>query len=595
MANYVGMAIGINRYRFFPPLQFGQADAQALWQFWVGQGNLPSHRCLLLTDTSPTIGDLSTYPTKESILSWLEVGGEDSQPSGKWRWFFFSGYGVSWQEVDYLMPIDGNPQDIPGTGIPVRSLFASMQNSGSDNILVVLDINRSPGLQGGTPVGTQIVQLAEQMGIALVLSSQLNQFSQEATALGHGLFTAALLEALRYYHTDITLAELEGYLSDRLPELSQHHWRPIQTPMTVIPTQSLGQRIFPTAENSVVNQKMATATPRAFIPQARLDAEELVVADSRNGTASLVEKKLPVTSYQLPVTSHQSQPDCYQKPWWQPLLLWGGGAALVLAMMIAAVVLRNREAWVRQSVTETPAAKTSMAKSPPVVKVKVSPAALVNPSNQLTTASRQKSDPHRLQANLAALDQAKRLLQPNQASLFRQAITQIRNIQPGDPLYQQSRQEITRWSGVILDLAEGRANQGNFPEAIASAQMVPQDDPSVYAKAQQKIEQWEILTQQQRQNQGLIQAAKKQIQPNQANSYRRAIATLRKIPSGQPGYNTAQNLIEQWSRTIYLMAQSRAWRGNYQAAIQTAAFVPTGTTSSDAAQKAIAKWQQLRQ
>jgi hypothetical protein len=125
--------------------------------------------------------------------------------------------------------------------------------------------------------------------------------------------------------------------------------------------------------------------------------------------------------------------------------------------------------------------------------------------------------------------------------------------------------------------------------------MVPQDDPSVYAKAQQKIQQWGILTQQQRQNQGLIQAAKKQIQPNQANSYRRAIATLRKIPSGQPGYNTAQNLIEQWSRTIYLMAQSRAWRGNYQAAIQTAAFVPTGTTSSDAAQKAIAKWQQLRQ
>jgi uncharacterized caspase-like protein len=43
------------------------------------------------------------------------------------------------------------------------------------------------------------------MGIALVLSSQLDQFSHEAAALGNGLFTAALLEALRYYHTDTTL------------------------------------------------------------------------------------------------------------------------------------------------------------------------------------------------------------------------------------------------------------------------------------------------------------------------------------------------------------------------------------------------------
>jgi hypothetical protein len=149
-----------------------------------------------------------------------------------------------------------------------------------------------------------------------------------------------------------------------------------------------------------------------------------------------------------------------------------------------------------------------------------------------------------------------------------------------------------RWSRVILDLAEGRAKQGNFEGAIAAAQLIPKDEPSVYTKAQQGIEYWKVLTLQQRQNQGIIQAAKKQIQPNQASSYNRAIMTLRKVPRGQPRYAEAQQLTLQWSRTIYLMAQSRASRGKIQQAIQTAAFVPAGTPDSNAAKDAIAKWRQ---
>jgi uncharacterized caspase-like protein len=65
--------------------------------------------------------------------------------------------------------------------------------------------------------------------------------------MGRGLFTTTLLEALTYYHTDTTLEKLEQYLRDRLPELSQHHWRPIQTPLLVIPPQTnKQQRIWPT-------------------------------------------------------------------------------------------------------------------------------------------------------------------------------------------------------------------------------------------------------------------------------------------------------------------------------------------------------------
>jgi hypothetical protein len=247
-----------------------------------------------------------------------------------------------------------------------------------------------------------------------------------------------------------------------------------------------------------------------------------------------------------------------------------------LALMIAAVVLRNREAF-----TSKQLAKESTASPSPLLTTKATPATSLNRSTKQSSL---------LQANQATLEQAKRLLRPNQASLFNKAIIQTRTVKSGDPLYQKARQDITRWSEVILDIAEGRSEKGNFQAAIAAAQLVPKDDPAVYAKARQTIERWKVLSLQQQRNQSIIQTAKKQIQPNQATSYNRAIATLRQIPSGQPGYAEAQQLRTQWSRTIYLIAQTRASQGQFQQAIQAASLVPAGTPSSDAAKKAIAKW-----
>lgn len=603
MANYACIAIGINRYQFLQPLSYGQADAQALWQFLVNQANLPAGQCLLLTDTSPLVGEVSTYPTQEMI--WRSI--ESSQAyrtsgtnniSTTWRWFFFSGYGVSWDGIDYLMPIDGNPYDIPRTGIPVRALFEALQAQGDENILALLDINRSPGFQSGTAVGAETVQLAQQMGITVVLSSQLNEFSHEAAALGNGLFTATLLEALRYYHTNLTLEELEYYLCDRLPELSQHHWRPIQTPLIVTPSEAVRhQLILPSAVNARFNAN-TVAGMYSTLPR-ELDAGDELGNNSLNGTlagqrgAVSLENRpsIDASSPDVVAPNHkpssgamvhsqrQGQPGTKETRWWQPLLLWGG-AILLLALMIGAVVLRNRDVFMNRSVVETPTSDKPL--------VNPDTKGSLNPENRQLPAS----PPSRLQANQATLERAKRLIRPNQASLFNKAIVEARAIKPDDPLYQQARQDVTRWSTVILDVAQGRASQGNFAGAIAAAQLVPKDDRAVYTNAQEAINKWQGLAQKQQQNQQLIQTAKQQIQPNQASSYIRAIATLRKIGPGQPGRAQSEQLIDQWSRQIYLLANSRAAEGNYAQAVQTGTLVPTGTSSYDAAQKAIAKWKQ---
>ena len=623
MANHACVAIGINRYQFLPPLNYGEADAQALWQFWVNQTDLPSNQCLLLTDTSPLVAHQSTYPTRENIWHSIESLRQTSWDWGTWRWFFFSGYGVSWSQVDYLLPIDADPKDIPGTAISARSLLTSLKQQGGDNLLVLLDINRSPGLQAGAPVGMELVEIARELGIVLVLSSQLDQFAHEAAALGHGLFTTALLEALSYYHTEMTLDHLERYLCDRLPELSQHHWRPIQTPLLVMPSSINKQQLILPIPLDAGEPEMVGATDAAFIPRTSREVEGAYEDSSYNGVAaprqnaavSILERidasempsttassnqMAPMPAALVPYTTRQSELDPktledsltlrYQIRWWQQMLLWGG-AALMMALMIAAVALRNREAFTNQQALETSTTNVSPSKSPQTTGQTTSGTTLKN-TGKLTTELPQTSVQRRLLANQETLDRARRLLRHNHASLFNKAIVEARQIKPGDPLYQQARQNITRWSEVILDLAEGRAKEGNYVGAIAAAKLVTKDDPSVYAQAVQTINQWKVLALQQQQNKKIIQTAKQQIKPNQASSYSRAITTLRQVLPGQPGYAEAQKLAAQWSRNIYLIAQSRAARGRLQEAIQAASLVPAGTPSSDAAKVAIAKWQQ---
>lgn len=633
MANYPCIAIGINRYQFLAPLNCGEEDAIALRQFLVGEAGLPSHHCLLLSDSSPWIDRLSTYPSRENICRWLELDGLNFNSDGlnphstTWRWFFFSGWGVSWDGVDYLMPIDGKSNDIPHTGISVRSLFTSLQAQGGDNILVLLDINRSPGLEHGELAGIETIELAQNMGITLVLSAQLDQFSHEGAGLGNGLFTTALLESLRYYQNDLTLADLDEYLRDRTPELNQHHWRPIQIPLTVIPkNQTTNQLILPTSANSTLPEKAAAILAATGIPTTPIPTDnfpgtspnpQLTNNNGYTTNGAKVSTAKPEQNTSLtPTTStsshfpsssaiigisppaDNSQKNSHQTHWWQLLFRWGGGLTLIFAILFAAFAIRNLSGgnmrhglnigeWGRgngEQGSREERVGNNAVKSP----ITNNQQPLTN--NQPPTTPKSTKE----EANQIALAQAKGIIQQNQASLFNRAIAQARKIKPGDPLYQQAQEDISRWSQVILDLAEGRAKQGNLESAIVAAKLVTPDNPSIYAKAQKSIVQWQVGLKQQAQNQTIIQEAQQQLVRNQASSYHRGIINLRKILPGQPKYGEAQKLISEWSNQIYTIANSRASRHQFSAAIQAAKLVPEGTPDYQLAQNAIARWEEER-
>ncbi len=243
MANYWAISVGINQYRHLQPLMHAQNDARAIHQFLTQSADIAPNHCILLSDLTTSVGDQAVYPDKPAIAQWIQtitqqVGADDV------LWVFFSGYGVQSDSADYLLPIDGEPDDIKETGIAIADLINTLAQLPTAKTLLILDMNRSQGALAGQTIGTETIELAKKYQVPLLLSCQPEQFSHETLGIRHGLFTAALIEALEQKNT--TLAALSDYISKRLPELCTHHWRPIQNAVTLIPESLENAVVIPT-------------------------------------------------------------------------------------------------------------------------------------------------------------------------------------------------------------------------------------------------------------------------------------------------------------------------------------------------------------
>jgi hypothetical protein len=177
-----------------------------------------------------------------------------------------------------------------------------------------------------------------------------------------------------------------------------------------------------------------------------------------------------------------------------------------------------------------------------------------------------------------------------QASVYVKAIEEARKISADNPAYAEAQGKIELWSQAIMDIAMGRAAQGQFEGAIGAAQLVP-PEVSAYAQAQSSIATWQQQAAQAQANQAVIQQASSKIRANQASSYNQAIAQVKSIGADQPRYNQAQQLANQWSSEILKIAYRRLASNGPAAAIAAAQLVPENTAAYTEAQRAIAIWQ----
>ncbi|MGB6295604.1 MAG: peptidase C14, partial [Rivularia sp. (in: cyanobacteria)] len=436
----------------------------------------------------------------------------------------------------------------------------------------------------------------------------------ESSELGHGFFTATLLEALRYGNTN-NLAGLESYLSVRTPELCQHHWRPTQNPVAFIasPQQSLFEQ-FENLEQKFEPKQVKSNTQE---PLSVLDSRETFTAreapkleekpvdnrvnnnENSSQVAQVVTKSFPVSVaspeiaekpekiYKAPNTSVTPTTDKNTEEKGETkntektentsskLLLFGCVGTLIFGgLFLVAFLYQQSRSQTKLTVVKPLPSNYERVEKPQATKPQV------NNSNSQETIQ-------------AMLELEKMSLNANQASDLSKAIAAAKNIQPGEAGYKQARQNIKVWSGMIFNLATNRAQNREYSNAITTAGLIGKEE-SNFREAQQAIEQWKLESRQYLSNKTLLEAAKALIKPNQASSYNRAIEVAKRVLSSEPGYDLAQKSIDKWSLEILQLAKNRANNKQYSSAITTATLTPEGTAAYAEAQKLIKQWQQVQ-
>lgn len=638
------ITIGINQYHFVQPLSYAQEDAEALQNFLHTEANFSSDGCLLLTDSSPEKWGHSTYPSRENILQQLDAVCSEHIEPGEILWCFFSGYGINYEGQDYLLPIDGNPSDIVGTGIAVRSLLETLKKAPTETVLLLLDINRSQGANAGAAVGAHTAELARELEIPTILSCQPNQVSRETSALRHGFFAAALLEGLRSGKCN-TLKSLEVFLRDRVPQLSEHHLRPRQEPFAVInPVGKIHQVILPdslatvesevssVSEVSPVHEQngVALGVTTANLQDSHTIGFDDQDSSSGGGIATLSRPTSEEVSEEMVskngkdqtpvVPSAPDEESGSDRSFLQHLLIWSLGTAVVL---LFGVFFINRDVFITkengkksQKMANTEKVQKSVPAYPPQTEKKSSQGAVApteskiqekpmdtsSPVSPVTPTSAAKDTPQPVSntpntdkqiSNLSSqglLDQSRLLLKDNSASSYNKAINIVRRIPPSDPLYPDAQSNIERWSKNILEIAQSRANSGDFVHAINAATLVPNLNEPIYTQAKDAIAKWENSAKREQVNNESLKKAQGKITRGLASSYNQAIDLASQVKPTDPKYDQAQQLIREWSDVIFKIAQLRASQGRYPQAVEAALLVPKNTPSYQDAQNAIVEW-----
>ena len=129
-----------------------------------------------------------------------------------------------------MLPIDGNPAQIRRTGLPIHEVAERLRRSGAGNIVLMLDACRSGDSRSTKAIG---IGLELQQGVVTLFSCGANEESYEIEALQQGLFTYALLEALRLEgpRNCATVDRLAKRLKQRVTELGKEHGKPRQPPL----------------------------------------------------------------------------------------------------------------------------------------------------------------------------------------------------------------------------------------------------------------------------------------------------------------------------------------------------------------------------
>ena len=606
MSNCWAIIIGINQYQGFQPLMQAQNDAVGIRRYLIEDGGFAPENCVLLSDLSTSTDQEAVYPDRVAINDWLETICQGRVQRDDTLWFYFSGYGAQADNKDYLMPVDGDPAQVKQTGIALQDVVKYLKQAPTQNTMMVLDMNRSQSALAGQAIGEQVMKLAHKARIPLIMSCQPNEFSHETLAVRHGLFTAALLEGLRYDGC-ATLSHLERYLVERIPELCEHHWRPIQNPVVQLPEEQKFQLLWhqqaPPSE-SAASVAAAATTDNIDIP--------LEIEESLPDTESLIPHN-PTTD----ITPDNPDTELIPEGAGAELIPEEAGTELIsegaelIPEPVSELVIEDelpeeppREPFALDTTTDESGdgdayGTTTIDSLPEDEKPKgrsngclmalgalgalLLIAAVLFRNQPLVQSTLQDRVPPEWLARIG-LDSEGETEDPDDAVEPEEVPEPAEDIPvagtPDDPDAEATDAEATdaetpdaetpdaETPDTGLDAEDTEtgeetdgtgaddvaATPNNVPAAGNTTPDAATDDTGTAA---------------------LLEEARRSLRPSQASRFASAIATARQIPPGDPNYSQAQTDIQRWSQVILDLAEGRAAEAELEAAISAARLIPS--------------------
>jgi uncharacterized protein YgiM (DUF1202 family)/Tol biopolymer transport system component len=236
------VVIGISQYKNIRSLRYADKDALAFFDYLVNSIGIPKEQITLLTNGQATLVNL-----KRSLGTELKrkAGQKDTVI------IFYAGHGAPETDATspdedglekYLVPYDGDPNDLYTTGLPMREVETIFQRLAADRVIFITDSCYSGATAGRTFATAArravvsdafLARLAKAKGRVVLTASKASEVSEEREALGHGVFTYYLLEGLRGkadLDADgvITVDEAYTYVSKKVPEVTGQNQNPVK-------------------------------------------------------------------------------------------------------------------------------------------------------------------------------------------------------------------------------------------------------------------------------------------------------------------------------------------------------------------------------
>lgn len=217
------VVIGVERYASLPAAEFAERDAEAMRAHLMALGT-PARNIYFLSGPLATRAKLA-----QALNTWLPNRVKEDSTV----FFFYSGHGAPDAQSGraYLVPADGDPEDLESTAFPLRELYEKLGRLKARSVVVALDScfsgagGRSVLAKGTRPLVVSVEEAVLPAAVVSLTASDKNQVSGTLEEQGHGAFTYYLLKGLagaaRTGTGAVTVRSLHGYLTPKVQDAAR--------------------------------------------------------------------------------------------------------------------------------------------------------------------------------------------------------------------------------------------------------------------------------------------------------------------------------------------------------------------------------------